>query len=184
MNNSNKILWLIIVLLVILNITTLGTIFYHNKQNRNDKLAIVLDENRQNPLTGRFFRQNLGFDDSQMAAFRETNREFQHVANNLIFEMDSLKTEMFAELNSAQPDTAKLNNLSAHLGSHHVELKNITNHYYLKIKSVCKPSQQERLQEAFAPLFRDGTSTNLGKGLNRKNGNGYRYRNGRGWRNQ
>ncbi len=55
MNKTNKILWFVIALLVILNLATIGTIFYHNRQSKDDNQAIVLDENRPNPLTGRLF---------------------------------------------------------------------------------------------------------------------------------
>ena len=188
MNKTNKILWFAVALLIILNLATIGTILYRNQQNKDDNLAIVLDENQQNPLAGRFFRQELGFNDAQMEVFREANREFQYIANDLIFEIDSLKREMFEELNKPQSDSMRLNSLSAHLGSHHTELKNITNNFYLKIKSVCDSSQCEQLQRAFLPLFRDGTAANIGSGDNRNDstarGQGYRHRYGRGWRSE
>lgn len=188
MNKTNKILWFVIALLLVLNLATIGTIFYHNRQSKDDNQAIVLDENRPNPLTGRFFRQELGFNDAQMEVFREANRHFQYVANDLIFEMDSLKSEMFEELNGPHPDSTRLHNLSAHLGRHHAELKNVTNDFYLKIKSVCDSSQCERLQGAFLPLFRDGTVANFGRRYNRDDsigrGQEYRHRYGRGWRSQ
>ena len=188
MNKTNKILWFAVALLIILNLATIGTILYRNQQNKDDNLAIVLDENQQNPLAGRFFRQELGFNDAQMEVFREANREFQYIANDLIFEIDSLKREMFEELNKPQSDSMRLNSLSAHLGSHHTELKNITNNFYLKIKSVCDSSQCEQLQRAFLPLFRDGTAANIGRGYNRNDstarGQGYRHRYGRGWRSE
>ncbi len=172
MNRTNKILWVVAVLLLILNLTTLGTIFYHNQKNKKDDVAIVLDENRQNPLTGRFFRQQLGFNDKQMDAFREANHEFQDKANGLIFEIDSLKSETFEELNSANPDTIRINELSTHIGKHHIELKNITNEFYLTVKSVCDSSQQEMLKEAFTPLFKDGSETNANIRYHRNRGNG------------
>lgn len=98
MNRTTKILWWIIALLVILNLTTIGTIVVRNRAMDEEEIAIVLDEDQPNPLTGRFFRQNLGFNDSQMAHFREAHRAFQFAANDLIFEMDSLKNELFAPL--------------------------------------------------------------------------------------
>ncbi len=184
MNKTNKILWLAIALLIILNMATIGTILYHNQQNKGDDIAIVLDEN-QAPLTGRYFRQTLGFDDEQMDVFRKANQVFQPRANDLIYEMDSLKYQMFGELNKANPDTMRLNGLSEHIGRHHAELKNITNDFYLKIRSVCDSSQCEQLQEAFLPLFRDGTTANFGRGYNRNDstgrGQGYRPRYGRRW---
>lgn len=163
MNKTVKILWWVISLLVVLNLTTIGTILLRNRESSSDNIAIVLDENRQNPLTGRYFRQTLGFDDAQMNIFREAHRHFQYAANDLIFEMDSMKNEMFAELNSPTPDTIRLNNLSEQVGSHHAELKNITNAFYLKLRTVCDSAQCAQLQQAFLPLFRDGTM-NRGRG--------------------
>jgi len=157
MNKTVKILWWIIALLVVLNMTTIGTILLRNRDKNNDNTAIVLDENRQNPLTGRYFRQTLDFDDAQMNIFREAHRSFQYRANDLIFGMDSLKNVMFAELNSSTPDTNRLNDLSQQVGSHHAELKKITNTFYLQLKTVCDSTQCDQLQQAFLPLFRDGT---------------------------
>lgn len=182
-NKSNKILWWVIALLVILNLTTIGTILLRNRENSGDEIQIVLDENRQNPLTGRFFRQTLGFSDTQMALFREAKQTFQHTANDLIYEMDSLKNEMFIELNRTAPDTTRLNALSEHVGSHHAELKILTNDFYLLLKEVCDSSQCELLQQAFTPLFRDGTM-NRGNGYHRNDstatGLGFRHRYDRG----
>ncbi|MBK5195938.1 MAG: hypothetical protein JJE08_07930 [Proteiniphilum sp.] len=185
MNRGNKILWWVIALLVILNLTTIGTILIRNSEDSEENIAIVLDENRQNPLTGRFFRQTLGFSDAQMELFREANQTFQYAANDLIYEMDSLKNELFAELNSPAPDRTRLNELSDHVGSHHAELKKITNDFYLQLKAACDSSQCEQLQQAFAPLFRDGT-INRGRGYrwndSTATGTGYRHRQGRGGR--
>lgn len=163
MNKTVKILWWTIALLVVLNLTTIGTILLRNRERSSDNIAIVLDENRQSPLTGRFFRQTLGFDDAQMNHFREAHRTFQYAANDLIFGMDSLKNEMFAELNNPTPDTIRLNELSEQVGSLHAELKKITNAFYLQLKTVCDATQCEQLQQAFLPLFRDGTM-NRGRG--------------------
>lgn len=177
MNKTVKILWWVIALLVMLNVTIIGTILLRSRESSSDTIAIVLDENRQNPLTGRYFRQTLGFDDAQMDIFREAHHSFQYRANDLIFGMDSLKNEMFAELNSSTPDTIRLNDLSEKVGSYHAELKKITNAFYLQLKTACDSTQCEQLQQAFLPLFRDGT-VNRGRGYqwNDTTGSGQRNR--------
>jgi len=182
MNKTVKILWWAISLLVVLNLTTIGTILLRNREISSDHIAIVLDENRQNPLSGRFFRQTLGFDDAQMNIFREAHRSFQYRANDLIFGMDSLNNEMFKELNSPTPDTNRLNDLAEQVGSRHAELKKITNAFYLQLKTVCDSTQCEQLQQAFLPLFRDNTM-NRGSGYQWNDstgtGQGNRHRYGR-----
>lgn len=156
MNKTNKILALAVAFLVVLNLATIGTIVYRNHQEKDENTAVVLDEN-QPPITGNFFRRTLGFNDDQMNVFRKAHRTFQPRANNLIFEMDSLKHEMFTELNKLNPDTLKLNNLSDHIGNHHAELKKITNNFYLEIKSTCNEDQCAQLEKTFLPLYRDET---------------------------
>ena len=169
-------------MLFVLNLTSLGTFFLRKRENKTENTAIVLDENSQNPLTGSFFRQTLGFSNAQMDRFREAHRSFQFRANHLIFEMDSLKSEMFKELNNSSPDTLRLNNLSDQVGSRHAELKKITNHFYLILKEVCDSTQCEELQQAFLPLFRDNT-LNMGRGYHRNDSprteREYRYRTGK-----
>ena len=156
MNKSNKIMMWVIALLLVLNLTTIGTIVYHNHQEKEDNTAIVLDDN-QAPLTGRYLRQTLGFDNEQMDVFHKANREFQPQANKIIFEMDSLKNEMFTELNKPSPDSLKLNILSEQLGTNHAELKKLTNFFYLKLKSVCDSSQCEPLKNTFLLLYQNNT---------------------------
>lgn len=181
MNKTNKILVWAVLFLSVLNVATIGTIIYHTRQEKSDSIAIVLDESKS-PLTGRYFRQTLGFDNNQMEVFREANHDFQPQANMLIFEMDSLKNEMYKELNNTQPDSLKLNNLSNHIGMHHAELKRITNSFYLKIKSVCNEAQREQLEEMFLPLYKDERNNfrQMRRG-NFQNNNGHRNYGGRGW---
>lgn len=155
MSKTNKILLWIIALLVVINLTTIGTIVYHNFIEKSDAPAIILDKTGRNPLNGKYFRQTLGFSNTQMEVFREANHKFQPHAQALIIEMDSLKTEMFAELNKSAPDSLKLTTLSQHIGMHHAELKQITNHFYLIVKSVCDSAQQQQLQKTFLLLYKD-----------------------------
>jgi len=175
--NKTKLLSWIVALLVILNLTTIGTILYHNYREVINSKTIVLDTEGNNMLNGRYFRQTLGFDDSQMEVFREANHAFRPKANEIIFQIDSLKKEMFTELKKDKSDSAKLEILSRKTGDLHAELKRETNKFYLKIKTVCTAQQLEQLQATFTPLFRNEPC--VGKGMNRQgkgraHGNGFR----------
>lgn len=175
--NKRTILTWTIVILVILNVSTIATIVYHNYQEKIEKQDIVLDTQGQNPLNGKYFRQTLGFTDSQMEVFRKVNHEFIPNANGIIIKIDSLKKEMFAEIQKPVSDTVRLNALALETGNLHAELKIETNGFYLKIKAVCTPEQLERLQDAFSPLFRNEPCTGNGQGRQgrgRRQGNGFR----------
>jgi len=178
MNKTIILTWAVI-LLVIFNMTTIATIIYNNYSESYDKETIVLNNAGSELLNGRFFRQTIGFDNSQMETFRKINREFRPNANGIIFQIDSLKNEMFLELNKSNADTLKLNKLSLETGALHAELKMETNRFFLKIKTICKPQQIELLQTAFTPLFRNVNCSGKGNGHQGK-GEGY----GNGFRNQ
>ena len=177
--NKNTILTWIVAILVLLNVSTIATILYHNYQEKIEKQSIVLDTQGQNPLNGRYFRQTLEFTDAQMEVFRTVNHEFRPNTNRIIIKIDSLKKEMFAEIKKPVSDTVKLNTLAIETGNLHAQLKRETNVFYLKIKAVCTPEQLEKLQDAFSPLFRNEScqgneQDRQGKNRGRGQGNGFR----------
>lgn len=159
MNRMQLLTWAV-VLLVITNIATVGTILYHNYKESMaaDDIAIGTGTGI-NMLNGRYFRQELGFNDVQMKSFRESNQAFRPYAMGIIDGVDSLKTEMFNELLKTAPDTVKLNELSDQIGNMHGKLKYETYHFYLSIKKVCDPAQGLALGKAFQPLFKSENIT-------------------------
>ncbi len=165
MKNNNKILIWIIALLAVLNLTIIGSIFYHKAKEKEKSAAVVLDQTGRNPLNGKYFRNTLGFDEEQMEVFRSANREFRSNANTLLLEMDSLKSALYIELNKNQPDSVKLNQLSDEIGKDHASLKKTTNQFYLKMLAISNPEQKEQLQNTFKILYEDKT-------INMRQGNG------------
>lgn len=168
--NKTKILSWTVVLLILLNLSTLGTILYHNYQEKTQMESIVIGQENQTRLNGRFFRHELGFDSEQMAVFRMANQQFQPRVSIIIAQLDSLKIESYQQLNSEAPDTLQMNLLSEQIGTLHSELKKETNRFYMTIKSVCDESQAEQLKEAFTPLFRDASCEGENPG---RRGRGY-----------
>jgi hypothetical protein len=155
MNKINLLYW-IIALLLILNLSTIGGLIYHHYQDtEEEQQALILDVQSDSRLTGRYFRQVIGFDDDQMEAFRKANRKFQPTANQIVFTIDSLKLEQFKELKKQTSDTVRLLNIAEEIGNQHSALKNVTNRFYLEIKKVCNDNQCQKLEEVFHPLFRN-----------------------------
>ncbi|MEA4986096.1 hypothetical protein SDC9_45359 [bioreactor metagenome] len=153
--NKISILYWIIALLLILNLSTIGGLIYHHYQGKENEPVLILDVQDDSRLTGRYFRQVLGFDDDQMKAFRRANRNFQPVANQIIFTIDSLKQEQFNELKKESSDSVRLFELAEKIGTQHTALKNVTNRFYLEIKKVCNEKQCNQLEEVFHPLFKN-----------------------------
>ena len=171
--NKVKILGWAAGLLLVLNITTIATVLYHTANS--DKQELLIIEPNAEPLNGRYFRQNLNFDDNQMKVFEEANRLFRRNANQIIAEIEKSKEQMFAELNSPNPDRTKIDKTAAEIGNLHKELKEATATFYLSLRNCCNEQQQTELTKIFTSLFRNPTPI-CGKG----DGSGSRYGRGRG----
>jgi hypothetical protein len=155
MMKRNQLLIWVVVLLIITNLVTIGTILYHNyKQTAAADNVAINTGAGVNMLNGRFFRQTLGFSEAQMDSFRDINQEFRPYAMDVTFGIDSLKSAMFTELQKAAPDTVRLSNLSEQIGQMHGKLKYETFHFYLNVKKICSPIQIIDLEKAFLPLFK------------------------------
>lgn len=168
MNKIKTLQWLV-ALLILLNLSTIASLLYHNYQEKTNNEILVFDVGSENRLNGRYFRQALDFNDEQMDAFREANRSFQPKANMIILSIDSLKNNIFIELKKEYPDTIVLGQLSENIGKLHADLKKATNQFYLKIKSVCTTEQKEQLNEVFSPLFKNKYASGQGMHHNRQN---------------
>ncbi len=154
MNKSTLYKW-IIALLVVLNLTTAGTILVNRYRGQQESESILTDSNIR--VNGRYFRQEIGFDNDQMLVFRNANRAFQPEARQLLHQIDSLKQLSFVELNALNPDTLILNQLATQIGEKHGHLKVATHRFYLQVRSACTPEQAIQIQKIFTPLFKDET---------------------------
>ena len=153
--NRNQLLTWAVVLLILTNVATVGTILYNRYKvsAAADNIAINSGSG-VNMLNGKFFRQTLGFTHEQMDSFRDINQVFRPSAMDLTYGVDSLKTAMYNELQKAAPDTVRLNNLSWQIGEMHGKLKYKTFHFYLNLKKICSPAQSIELEKAFQPLYK------------------------------
>jgi hypothetical protein len=143
-----------VVLLVVMNVATIATVIYHNYNERRQLEDVAINTGTgSNPLNGKFFRQQLGFDENQMGVFRDANSDFRPAAFKITSAIDSLKGEMFTALQQSAPDSMLLDKLSEEIGRLHSSLKKETCQFYLQLKKVCTAQQLTQLDEAFRPIF-------------------------------
>jgi len=147
--------WAIIALLV-LNLSTWATIYWHtrsggvtDKQGGQSGMA----ENTSIRYSGRYFRDELNLDASQMSEFIAFNPLFRQNVRQINQEMARLKHQMLEELSGPECDTLKLNELSDSIGLCHALLKKETYRYYVSIKTICTPDQQQKLKLIFSDIF-------------------------------
>lgn len=155
--DKNKFLTWAVVVLAILNMSTIGTIIYHILTEKNEMSRS--SERYASPLNGRDFMQTLDFTHGQREQFHLMNSSFRTSVKEINKELDLHKNSLFSELRKTNPDTVTCNRISAEIGALHKVLKVKTYRFYLDVKKICRADQQEKLNDVFAPIFNfDGRS--------------------------
>jgi hypothetical protein len=155
-NKHSLMVWAIVVLAV-MNVSTLITVFYHQYQSNKNTVVVTSDpkqlEANAEKFSGRYFRDQLNLSSEQMDKFREFNFIFRPEARAITIKLATMRKEMLVEMASAKSDTLKLNILSDSIGFFHSRLKRLTYKYYLDIKNICNKEQQLKLEQLVREMF-------------------------------
>lgn len=173
--NKQRILVWGIVILLATNLSTIGSFYYHRLTETKAEQA-KLEE--QTTIPGdqrtRFFRDELSLDDSQLDQFREINRNFNRKARGIEMNLNRLREDLINELGAQNPDSVRLNQLAGEIGENHRELKQVNSAFYLNMKKICTPEQQQKLFSIFQSMLNKDSQVTLpqqgkrwGRGRNR-----------------
>jgi hypothetical protein len=182
MKTENRKRWMVwaIVVLAILNITTLITLVYHKNQGIEREVVSTPDSVKSETASvlysGRYFREELNLSNEQMTRFSQFNPEFRQDARAINIKLAEKRHEMLIEMAEKSSDRNKLNLLSDSIGYLHAELKKVTFMYYLNFKSICNQEQQKKLEQLFGEVFNSDTQI-LQNGTGRQGGRRYGWRN-------
>jgi hypothetical protein len=175
-NRNNWMTWAIVVL-AIMNISTIVTILYHYEAGKQEPVQ-TLTQQKSNTgsekFSGRFFASQLSFNDEQMKKFRNINHDFRLQAHNITLDLAEKRQHMLIEMSASQSDTSRLNNLCDSIGYLHSKLKKSTYQYYLNIKSFCNGEQQVKLEQLVGEIFLNDGNMGL-RGQQGKRGRMHRY---------
>lgn len=151
-----SILILTVVALIILNISTLGTILYqrHREVKKSQETGQEgMTMKGQENFSGRYFRERLNLSNEQMNEFQKFNPGFRKEAREINARLMELRSRMLEEMAKKESDINILNSLSDSIGLFHSSLKKITFRYYLNLKNICTDSQEQQLEELFTETF-------------------------------
>ena len=181
-NRQRYMIWAIVVLAV-MNITTLITLLIHSGNSRETPTPVFSEKLRaEDPsveFSGRYFRDQLNLNSEQMAEFAQFNPQFRNKVRNININLMEIRQQMIMEMASEKTDTAKLNTLSDSIGYLHASLKKLTYGYYLDFKRICDNEQQSKLEKLFGGMFatdfqmggQHGQRNRFGRGYGRRLGN-------------
>jgi Spy/CpxP family protein refolding chaperone len=168
-DNKHKILVWVIVALAALNISTLATIFWQQRQMPNGR-SDRSGTNQMRPARGMapMFIESVGFDDNQLADFQKLHQKFRGSGRATMERLAEYRELTLAELDSETPDTLVLNSLAEKIGSAHAELKRQGYRFYLETKKICRPEQYDELHRVFGQFMQTDSPSSRGKGLGEK----------------
>ena len=146
------LIWTVIILIA-LNLATLLSLYFHTRQSGTRAKESFEEISKDSIGRGAiFFGEQLGLNMEQLESFREIHRVYNRSANQITRNLEILRSEMIRELGQKQPDLQKINQINHDFGKLHEELKNQTATYYLGLRKICTPEQQQRLQEIFETI--------------------------------
>jgi Spy/CpxP family protein refolding chaperone len=154
-DNKNQLIIWAIVILAVMNVSTIATILYRKYQP--EKTITVTDQKQleadSEKFSGRYFRDKLNLNREQMDKFWNMNHIFRPIARDITIELTQKRKQMLIEMSASVNDTIKLNALSDSIGQLHSDLKKVTYKYYIEIKTICDTVQQRKLKELFGEMF-------------------------------
>ncbi|MBN2272893.1 MAG: periplasmic heavy metal sensor [Bacteroidales bacterium] len=154
---KQKILVWIVAVLALMNISTLATILVHTNQAKKSETVTTTVQRQAaadaERFGGRYFCDQLDLDADQMRTFRNVNTVFRQQARDITIDLALYRRQMLTEMAAGHSDTNRLYRLSDSIGHLHSDLKKLTFRYYLDIKSICSPQQQEKLERLFGTIM-------------------------------
>ncbi len=161
MNKQTKkiILSALIIILIIINLSSLSTIYYH-KRIRDKKIEEFNDKKKQLHIGGihRFIKEELKLDSLQFEQFREAYYKNMRESHNIAEKLNIYRYDMITEVAKINPNERELDKISRNIGDLHYELKKLSINHFMELKEICNEEQQENLQKLFMRMMEDQDS--------------------------
>lgn len=171
--NNQKILLFALVILTLINLGFVISVFVIRQD---------IDESRDLPRRGyqrHFMITEIGFDEEQMTRFQEFRHEYRETTVPIHRKIRKLNHELVMVSTAAKPDTAYCGELSRQIGDLHAELKMLTSMHLMKVRSIARPEQLEKLSEMYLGIFNaDDQGNGPGNGMGRQHRHGRNRLNG------
>lgn len=151
--SKNKFLAWVIVILVVLNVVTLGSLWLQ-KERPNHEYPGRLPEREKQRQSGDFFSKELGLDDEQTKQLETLREEHRTAADKLIGEMRDSREQLFDLLKSDSPDMSKVSDLENTIGQKTTELEKATFEHFTKVRALCNDEQKKKFDELIGDIMK------------------------------
>ncbi len=149
---QNRFLSLVVAVLVILNLATLGMLWMGRPRRPVPPSRPAAAEVRQAPEDR--LLEELGFDDAQVEQYRRLTRLHRESMRTLNEEVRAIKKRMFDGVLAENPTPELSESLLAQAQAKQAEIEQRTYQYFLDLKKLCRPDQQQKLKLLLDEAFR------------------------------
>jgi Spy/CpxP family protein refolding chaperone len=146
--SKQRLIGWVIVLLVLLNMISLGTLWFFQIRKPSSSQELGPDPVRH------FLEQELDLTAEQAQEFEALRREHLELSKAINDEANNLKRALMNEVFAASPDAAKGAQLAEQIGEKRTELEQLRFQHFLALKSLCQPEQVELLQALIHEIVR------------------------------
>lgn len=148
---QNRYLLFFVILLIIFNLGTLAMLWIGRqsppplrRENRDGEEAHI----RQ------VLQEELNFDERQTQEYLQLRRQYRDKVRDLNEDIQRLKQQMFDDVLQNSPQPVLSDSLLLLTQEKQTEIERITFQYFLDLKNLCRPEQQQKLQVLIHDFFR------------------------------
>lgn len=144
---NKVVVWVLVGLLVIV-MSALGTMVYHRWICPEKSKAIQECGQRCNLLS-----EELGLSEAQTQSVDKIRAGYRQISMVTADSLRSKRSQLVTELGNESPDTLRLRQLAVEIGMLQTDLINHTINQYLQISRECTPEQREKLSSLYYELM-------------------------------
>lgn len=146
---SKRFVTTALVVLVMLNITLLGVIWWQNVVVKNFRSVSVTTYYSRNFASG----PELSLTENQKSVFSRLQREHFNQTRPEVIQIVALKKELVKEAFKTTPDTAKISLLVNQIGIHQSIIERSIALHFHELAKICNPAQRESLQVILGHIY-------------------------------
>ena len=165
--NKNRLIFWLLVILVVINISALVTFFLYYQGQKKQGIENPADN------TFRTFQRELSLTPEQSGKVNSINARYRSLSGPISTELKAKRSALLEELASDDPDTFLLNKYAEEIGILQKEIQKAAIRQYLELKVVCDSHQCRKLSQFYFQLY-GGKEPGTGHGKRMQN----RFRHG------
>ena len=143
--NQKRMMFGIISVLILLNLTELGTLWFQKRKPPRNKGEKKIEH---------FLKDELQLSADQMATFERLRKAHFQKARQLDNKAFQLREKVTKSLFESSPDSAKLDSMATQIGELQGELERLRFYHFQDLKALCTPGQRKKFEGLMEELIR------------------------------